>query len=520
MTYIEMVEILLGLLRADREGDWNLHLSCIRGMIPWCFAMDKTNYARYLPVYYAQMTNLKSTSPDLYEHFQGGGFSVQLSDSNPFGRIAVDQTTEETVNKDTQPSGGTRGFSLKPGTLTRYYLTAEYRASALRQLRDHVSSKSQRFSHADLGASRIRKDESDVSSLADMLENNWINPFVSDPSDIVSLSTGLVAPSEVANDLQTAHQRGENAFREFQVQRREKGDGFYEPIKMLQIRTFSAVRKRPIRGTNKEVILRADRRVFGNMILIAQNRRLEMKDVLCYLLGPLPWALANVDGTLKKTNKATLAKHLENKVSPTEECPGQSATLIDAMGLIQKMHGENQTFEELSNHVLKQMIHAGQSSDIIDVVFDVYQENSIKSTERANRGSNEGISFSQIRPGHKIKNWRRLLASTSSKNQLTTCLAKSWKNSETRRHLGSKTLFITCGGECFTLCKESVNKVDSLASNHEEADTRLSLHAKHAAVSYPSLICLSDDTAAFIIYLPGSEQTLHQVWYQGSCETR
>ena len=53
MTYVEMIEILLGLLRADREGDWQLHLACIRKMIPWCFAMDKTNYARYLPVYYA-----------------------------------------------------------------------------------------------------------------------------------------------------------------------------------------------------------------------------------------------------------------------------------------------------------------------------------------------------------------------------------------------------------------------------------------------------------------------------------
>ena len=28
ITYIDMVEVLLGLLRADRESDWNLHLTC------------------------------------------------------------------------------------------------------------------------------------------------------------------------------------------------------------------------------------------------------------------------------------------------------------------------------------------------------------------------------------------------------------------------------------------------------------------------------------------------------------
>ena len=69
MTYIDMVEVLLGLLRADREGDWNLHLTCIRRVLPWCFALDKVNYARYLPVYYAHMTQLEHSCPGLFQHF-------------------------------------------------------------------------------------------------------------------------------------------------------------------------------------------------------------------------------------------------------------------------------------------------------------------------------------------------------------------------------------------------------------------------------------------------------------------
>ena len=59
MSYVDMVEgIVLGLLRASREGDWDLHLHSIRMMIPWCFAYDKVNYSRYLTPYFAQMTNL------------------------------------------------------------------------------------------------------------------------------------------------------------------------------------------------------------------------------------------------------------------------------------------------------------------------------------------------------------------------------------------------------------------------------------------------------------------------------
>ncbi len=74
MSYVDMVEILLGLLRASREGNWMLHLGAIRAMLPWVFAYDKINYARYLPVYYAQMTQLHTSHPAVYNHFMNGSF--------------------------------------------------------------------------------------------------------------------------------------------------------------------------------------------------------------------------------------------------------------------------------------------------------------------------------------------------------------------------------------------------------------------------------------------------------------
>ena len=117
--------------------------------------------------------------PDVHEQFmQGQGFSVQLGRSNPFGRIPVDQTIEETINKDTQTPGGMKSFSLKPGAVSRYYLTSEYRSSNLRELRDMVSRNgSQHFNHPDLQLTRIWKDETDVRSFVELMENSWINPL-------------------------------------------------------------------------------------------------------------------------------------------------------------------------------------------------------------------------------------------------------------------------------------------------------------------------------------------------------
>lgn len=45
-----------------------------------------------------------------------GGFSVQISNHNTFGRIPVDQTIEETVNRDTQTSGRPTFLFLHPNS--------------------------------------------------------------------------------------------------------------------------------------------------------------------------------------------------------------------------------------------------------------------------------------------------------------------------------------------------------------------------------------------------------------------
>ena len=82
-------------------------------MIPWGFAYDKVNYARFMSYYYAIVSRLPIDPPEVNQQVMQGGFSVQFGSQNPFGRIPVDQTIEETVNRDTQTAGGTDGFSMK-----------------------------------------------------------------------------------------------------------------------------------------------------------------------------------------------------------------------------------------------------------------------------------------------------------------------------------------------------------------------------------------------------------------------
>ena len=59
------------------------------------------------------MIRLPRTRPDLHFCMKIGLFSCQICSENTFGKIPIDQTTGETINKDTQTPGGTKGFSTK-----------------------------------------------------------------------------------------------------------------------------------------------------------------------------------------------------------------------------------------------------------------------------------------------------------------------------------------------------------------------------------------------------------------------
>ena len=103
-----------------------------------------------MPACLTKMYSLKDKHPEVYNIFCNGGFSVQLADQNPFGRIPVDRTIEMTINKVTQTAGGTTKFGKKSGTLSRFYLTAEYRSCFLVNLRDITNTSRSFLNNSDL----------------------------------------------------------------------------------------------------------------------------------------------------------------------------------------------------------------------------------------------------------------------------------------------------------------------------------------------------------------------------------
>jgi hypothetical protein len=44
--YMEMISILMGFMRAEREGNWLLHLELFSKMLPWFAIYYHVNYSR------------------------------------------------------------------------------------------------------------------------------------------------------------------------------------------------------------------------------------------------------------------------------------------------------------------------------------------------------------------------------------------------------------------------------------------------------------------------------------------
>ena len=121
-TFIKGGNILLRLLRAEREGLFGLHLIAVGEIIPWCRAADRGNYARYLPGYLNDMLTLQKKHPKSYQYLHEGGFVVRRS-LHQFNAVASDQALEQTINREGKSQGGVKGFTLRKGALTRWMVT-------------------------------------------------------------------------------------------------------------------------------------------------------------------------------------------------------------------------------------------------------------------------------------------------------------------------------------------------------------------------------------------------------------
>ena len=268
------------------------------------------------------MRELPSTFPEVYAAFCNGEFSVQMSHSNPFGRNEADKTIENTINRDCKTGGRYIGFSASFLAIQRWVLNASRRAKYRQLIREHLAMKPEGYVHQELAASRLKKDEIAVEKVQDVLDNVIANPW--NGGDLQSLSTGIVASDTIKENLLNARKYGQLACKDFidnHCITSPKTD-FHDPMQKTNLQTFKSLKKvMKVNAKGLLVPLKMDKNLFVRMALIGQFRKIDLKDVFRYPLGPLPWSLADAYGLPRKTNKAKLLPLLEKSTLVAETYP-------------------------------------------------------------------------------------------------------------------------------------------------------------------------------------------------------
>ncbi len=75
-----MIDLLKLFLKAERSGNWQLHLRAVHEMLPYFSAAGHNLYAKSAYIYLQRMTKLEHQHPDVYRHFQQGLHVVHRTD--------------------------------------------------------------------------------------------------------------------------------------------------------------------------------------------------------------------------------------------------------------------------------------------------------------------------------------------------------------------------------------------------------------------------------------------------------
>ena len=79
-------------MRAHREQNFPLYVKTLKALVPWFFALDHHNYARWIPIHICAMENLPAS---ILAEFKDHGNLVVQKTTNRFSAMPVDQVHEQ-----------------------------------------------------------------------------------------------------------------------------------------------------------------------------------------------------------------------------------------------------------------------------------------------------------------------------------------------------------------------------------------------------------------------------------------
>ena len=494
------------LIRSFREANFDLYCQSLAELIPYFFANNNVNYARWLPIHFRDMMTLAQKHPQLANEFHRGKFVVHKS-GRDFSAMAINQAHEQ-ANAVIKADGAAIGVTEDPSALRRWmvagpevsHLVEQYEAaSAAKEVTEHTSHHEQTEQAQRVFLQKVEKLSQTMTDMG--------NPFQEASQDLLSLDTKDIAHHSAAELVGTHHEKGRVRFQQLMNGLEEGKSTFYSPMKKSQIDFF---RQEPSSiGTSKEKVVKQDFQLFSKLFISCQSRECDLTVFFQHENQSFPAALSD-GGKLHTCQKSQLTTILESHVTILDTEPEVDTIIIDGSALVNSLPPRNsRTFEEYAVLDVRPTIQGYLTKyRRTDIVFDVYQPSSLKAEARSKRG--RGVRRRVTDKGKVPSNWRNFLRDNDNKTELFNFLADN-----IAKMSAPNVVIVT--KEQDALSNHTINLAEVSPCNHEEADARIFVHAHHAAEKgSKALMIKASDTDVLVIavsVLPTLQKIgLQQLW--------
>ncbi|KAF9408574.1 hypothetical protein HW555_011794 [Spodoptera exigua] len=325
------------------------------------------------------------------------------------------------------------------------------------------------------------RDSKHLQSFIDAF-SKFVNPFDAsiDQLHLFNISNGKAATQAVQDYLNKIEVDGQKLREQFITECTDSPDRFEKPIPKVKIMNFSnEIVKKTIKSGNKVQEIKMQRDLFGRLLGLSLDYKIDMEKILCYPVTPLPMSMCRVDGSLYQTDKSAIVKCFEKQQKCTDAPSTLDVVIVDGFFLLHTMHDIPATFGGISKKIMS--ILTAFKAPRVDIVFDQYFSPSIKDYERMRRNEQRTIDFNIIGPSQtRPTDFMKELKNIKFKESFVQFLIDYWATDEMATFIGN-TLIKLNYDSCYSyIVKNNVVEMtidENLAcNNHEEADTKIIHH--------------------------------------------
>ena len=414
LQYMEYVETLKLFIRAERTGNWILHLIAVERMINLFAATGHIHYAKSARLYLQMMLELPNDHPWLYKCFTEQGFHAVRRSNRHWAGLWTDLIIEQVMMRSIKSRGGlTRGRGITE-TVRLQWIYSMHRCAGIHDAMTTLTNTKHKTSeqHVDLSISRSNRDFKDLCKIQEWFDQH--EPFNLNEGRLRSLSSGLTAAEGDGINCDSTEEVGAK------IQMKLNNVSVTEASLKRKDQVCSLDHLQPGIQIDKKKYHIDPMNLFSRLIAIVQREE-DMIPYFSYELTTIPTSLFK-DSAMRKTQKSQLAKTIASGVELAER-DVRIDHVIDGGALLHKVKwAKKATYKNIVMQYVE-YVHAKYGQRCC-IVFDGYERGpSTKDQEHLRRVGKTCADIQLSESMEALLNQQIFLCNERNKSQFIALLS-------------------------------------------------------------------------------------------------